>query len=77
MATNRYRVAALDSALYLVAISWLSAHVRGGTLDFLLLIDVTHLIRVTVVAPIGSSVYSSLSAVISMAEAYPKLCVSL
>ena len=48
---------------------------RGGTLD-LLMTDVPDLVRVYVVAPIGNSDYSSLSAVISMAQAVPNLCVS-
>ena len=63
-----------------VAISWLSTglcqtHARGGTLD-LLMTDVHDLVRVAVVAPIGNSDHSSLSAVISMVKAVPNLCVS-
>ena len=50
-------------------------HARGGTLD-LLITDVPDLVRVTEVAPIGNSDHSSLSAVISMAQAVPNLCVS-
>ena len=50
-------------------------HARGGTLD-LLMTDVPDLVRVSVVAPIGNSDHSSLSAVISMAQAVPNLCVS-
>ena len=50
-------------------------HARGGTLD-LLMTDVPDLLRVAVVAPIGSSDHSSLLAVISMAQAVPNLCVS-
>ena len=38
--------------------------------------DVPDLVRVAVVAPIGNSDHSSLSAVISMAQADPNLCVS-
>ena len=38
--------------------------------------DVPDLVRVAVVAPIGNSDHSSLSAVISMAHAVPNLCVS-
>ena len=49
-------------------------HARGGTLD-LLMTDVPDLVRVAVVAPIGNSDHSSLSAVISMAQAVPNLCV--
>ena len=50
-------------------------HARGRTLD-LLMTDVPDLVRVAVVAPIGNSDHSSLSAVISMAQAVPNLCVS-
>ena len=50
-------------------------HARGGTLD-LLMTDVPDLVRVSVVAPIGNSDHSSLSAVISMAQAVSNLCVS-
>ena len=50
-------------------------HARGGILD-LLMTDVPDLIRVAVVAPIGNSDHSSLSAVISTAQAVPNLCVS-
>ena len=47
-------------------------HARGGILD-LLMTDVPDLIRVAVVAPIGNSDHSSLSAVISTAQAVPNL----
>ena len=47
---------------------------RGGTLDHLMT-DVPYLVRVSVVAPIGNSDHSSLSAVISMSQAVPNLCV--
>ena len=47
-------------------------HPRGGTLD-LLMTDVPDLVRVAVVAPIGNSDHSSLSAVISMAQAHTTL----
>ena len=50
-------------------------HACDGTLD-LLMTDVPDVVRVAVVAPIGNSDYSSLSAVISMAQAVPNLCVS-
>ena len=50
-------------------------HARGGTLD-LLMTDVPDLVQVSVVAPIGNSDHSSLSVVISMAQAVPNLCVS-
>ena len=61
-----------------VAISWLSAQpmlVVEHLLD-LQMTDVPALIRVAVVALIGNSDHSSLSAVISMAQAVPNLCVS-
>ena len=51
-------------------------HARGGTLD-LLMTDVPDLIRVAVVASIGNSDHSSLSAVISMAQAILNLCVNM
>ena len=38
--------------------------------------DVPDLVRVAVVAPIGNSDHSSLSAIILMAQAVPNLCVS-
>ena len=38
--------------------------------------DVPDLVRVAVLVPIGNSDHSSLSAVISMAQAVPNLCVS-
>ena len=69
---NRHGVAALDFA----AVSGCDqlvvgpTHARGGTLD-LLMTDVPDLVRVLVVAD-----HSSLSAVISMAQAVPNLCVS-
>ena len=50
-------------------------HARGGTID-LLMTDVPDLVLVAVVAPIGNSDHFSLSAVISMAQAVPNLCVS-
>ena len=50
-------------------------HARGGTLD-LLLTDVPDLVRVAVVAPLGRSDHSSLSAAISMALDIPNVCVS-
>ena len=51
-------------------------HARGGTLD-LLMTDVPDLVRVVVVASIGNSDHFSLSAVISMGQTVPNLCVSL
>ena len=50
-------------------------HARGGTVD-LLMTDVPDLVRVPLVAPTDNSDHSSLSAVISMAQAVPNLCVS-
>ena len=50
-------------------------HSRGGTLD-LLMTDVPDLVWVPVVARIGNSDHSSLTAVISMTQAVPNLCVS-
>ena len=50
-------------------------HTRAGTLD-LLMTEVPDLVRVSNVSPIGNSDHSSLSAVISMAQAVPNLCVS-
>ena len=49
-------------------------HARGGILDFLMT-NVPDLIWVAVVAPIGNSDHSSLSAVISTAKAVPNFCV--
>ena len=48
-------------------------HARGGTLD-LPITDVPDLVRVAVLAPIGNSDHSSLSAVISIAQAF-QTCV--
>ena len=48
---------------------------RGGTLD-LLMTAVPNLVWVSVLAPTGNLAHSSLSAVISMAQAVPHLCVS-
>ena len=50
-------------------------HARGGTL-YLLMTYVPDLVRVAVVAPLGSSDRSSLSIAISVAQAIPNLCVS-
>ena len=61
-----------------LAFSWLSispCHALAGTLD-LLMTDVPDLVRVGVATPIGNSDHSSLSAVISMTQAVPNLCVS-
>ena len=74
--TNRHGVAAFDFATvsgcdHLVVGP---THARCGTLD-LLMTDVPDIVRVSVVAAIGNSDHSSLSAVISMAQAVPNLCV--
>ena len=75
--TNRHGLASFD----FVTVSGYDqlffglTHERGLTLD-LLMTDVPGLVRVSVVAPIGNSEHSSLSAVISMAQAVPNLCVS-
>ena len=75
--TNRHGVPAFDFATVsgcdqlVVGLT----HACGGTLD-LLMTDVSDLIRVAVVAPISNSDHSSLSAVISMAQAVPNLCLN-
>ena len=75
--TNRHGVAAFYfatvSACDQMVVS--RTHARGGTLD-LLIPDDPDLVQVAVYAPIGNSDHSSLSAVISIAQAVPNLCVS-
>ena len=73
--TNRYGVASFDSATLSGCDQLVvgPTHARGGTID-LLMADIPDLVRVAVVAPIGNSDHSSLSAVISMAQAVPTLC---
>ena len=75
--TNRHGVAAFnvatDSGCDQLVVG--PTHARGGTLD-LLMTDVPDQVRVAVVAPIGNSDHSSLSADVSMAQAVPNLCVS-
>ena len=75
--TNRHGVAAFDFATVSGCDKLVvgPTHACGGTLD-LLMTDVPDLVWVAVVAPIGNSDHSSLSAVISMAQAVPNLCVS-
>ena len=75
--TNRHGVAAFDFATVSGCDQLVvgPTHARGLTLD-LLMTDVPNLVWVAVVAPIGNSDRSSLSAVISMAQAVPNLCVS-
>ena len=75
--TNRHGVAVFDFATVSGCDQLVvgPTHVRGGTLD-LLITEVPDLVRVSVIAPIGNSDHSSLSAVISMFQAVPNLCVS-
>ena len=75
--TNRHGVAAFDFATVSGCDQLVvgPTHARGGTLG-LLMTDVPDLVWVAVVAPIGNSDYSSLSAVILMAQAVPTLCLS-
>ena len=72
--TNRHGVAAFnfatDSGCDQLVVG--PTHARCGTL-YLLMTDVPDLVQVAVVAPIGNSDHSSLSAVISMAQAVPNL----
>ena len=77
MTTNRHGVAAFDFATVSGCDQLVvgQTHARGATLD-LLMTDVPDLVRVTAV-PMGNSDHSSLSAVISMAQAVPNLCVSI
>ena len=75
--TNSHGVAAFDFATVSGCDQLVvgPTHARGGILD-LLMTDVPDLIQVAVVASIGNSDHSSLSAVISTALAVPNLCVS-
>ena len=75
--TNHHGVAAFDFATFSGCNQLVvnPIHVHGGTLD-LLMTNVPDLVRVAVVALIGNSDHSSLSEVISMAQAVPDLCVS-
>ena len=72
--TNRHGVAAFDFATVSGCDKLVvgPTHALGGTLD-LLMTDVPDVVRVSVVAPIGNSDHSSLSAVISIAQAVPNL----
>ena len=74
--TNRHGVAAFDFATVSGCDQLVvgPTHACGGTLD-LLMTDVPDLVQVAVVAPISNSDHSSLSAVISMAQAVINLCV--
>ena len=75
--TNRHGVAAFDFATVSGCDQLVvgPTHAHGGTLN-LLMTDVPDLVQVSVVAPIGNSDHSLLSAVISMAQAVPNLYVS-
>ena len=75
--TNRHGVAAFDFATLSGCDELVVGliHARGGTFD-LLMTDVPDLVRFAVVAPIGNSDHSYLSAVISMAQAF-QTCVSV
>ena len=72
---NRHGVAAFDNATVSGCDQLVvgPTHALGGTLD-LLMTDVFDLVRVSVVVPVSNSDHSSLSAVISMAQAVPNLC---
>ena len=75
--TNRHGIAAFDVTIvsgYDQSVDG-PTHARGETL-FLRMTDVPDQVRVAVIAPIGNSDHSSLSAVISIAQALPNLCVS-
>ena len=73
MTTNRHSVAAFDfttvSGCDQLVVG--PTHARGGTLERLMT-DVPELVLIASLAPIGISDHSSLSAVISMAQAVPK-----
>ena len=75
--TNRHGVAAFDFATVSgcdqLVVS--QTHARRGIHD-LLMTDVSGIVQIAVVALIGNSDHSSLSAVISMAQAVKNLCVS-
>ena len=75
--TNRHGVAAFDFATVSGCDQLVvgRTYASGGTLD-LLMTDVPDLVRVAIVSPMGNSDHSSLSAVISMAQAVPNLSVS-
>ena len=77
MTTNSHGVAAFDFVTVSCCNQFIVSptHAGGGTLD-LLMTDVPDLVQVAVVVPLGNSDYSSLSAVISMAQAVANLCFS-
>ena len=72
--TNDHEVAAFDFATVSGCDKLVvgPTHAHGETLDFLMT-DVPALVQVAVVAPIGNSDHSALSAVISMDQAVPNL----
>ena len=75
--TNSHVVAAFDFATVSGCDQLVvgPTNARGG-IPYLLMTDVIDLIQIAVVAPIGNSDHSSLSAVISTAQAVPNLGVS-
>ena len=75
--TNRHGVAAFDFASGSGCDQSVvgPTHTGGGSLDCVMT-DVSDLVRVAVFAPKGNSDRSSLSAVISISQAVPNLCVS-
>ena len=75
--TNSHGVAAVDFATMSGCDQFVvgPTHGRDETLD-LPMTDVPDPVRVAVVAPVGNSDHSSLSAVISMNQAVPNLYVS-
>ena len=78
--TNRHAFAAVDFAIVSrcdqLVVGPTRIYISRGTQD-LLMIDVPNLVRIAVVAPIGNSYHSSLTAVILMAQAVPNLRVSI
>ena len=74
---NRHGVAASDFAIVSGCDQLVVGPTRecGGTLN-LLMTNVPDLAWAAVLAPIGNSDHSSVSAVISMAQAVPNFCVS-
>ena len=75
--TNRHGVVAFDFATVSRCGQLVvgKTHAHCGTLD-VLMTNVSDLVRVALVAPIGNSDHSSLSAVMSVAQAVPNLCVN-
>ena len=75
--TNRHGVVALDFATVSGCDQLVigPTHADGGTLN-LFMTNVPDLVQVAVLAPLGRSDHSTLSIVISMAQAIPNLCVS-